>query len=126
VLAVAVFGGVGGGGDCDVCDTGNVFTLERNWSCVPSVSCSLFHDAAATLVHAFVAYRLNQCSSVSVGLPRTLTARLDRVLRSAARLIEVSINTLLSRVICMTHCIGFQFNSASFTEYICVGVALSP
>jgi len=44
-------------------------------------------DAAATLVHAFVTSRLDHCCSDFVGLPLTLTARLDRVLRSAARLI---------------------------------------
>ena len=52
-----------------------------------TVSRSLSHGAAATLVHAFVTNRLDHCSSVLVGLPPTMTARLDRVLRSAARLI---------------------------------------
>jgi len=52
-----------------------------------AVSCSLSHDTAATLVHAFVTSRLDHCCSVLVGLPLTLTAHLDRVLRSAARLI---------------------------------------
>jgi len=52
-----------------------------------TVSRSLSHDAAATLVHAFVTNRLDYCCSVLVGLPLTLTARLDRILRSAARLI---------------------------------------
>src|SRR6218665_1225488 len=51
----------------------------------PTVSRSLFHDAAATLVHVFVSRRLDLCYSVLVDLPLTLTARLDRVLRSAAR-----------------------------------------
>src|SRR6218665_364386 len=52
-----------------------------------TVSRSLSHDAAAILVHAFVTSRLDHCCSVLVGLPLTMTARLDRVLRSAARLI---------------------------------------
>src|SRR6218665_1823357 len=52
-----------------------------------TVSRSLSHDTAATLVHAFVTSRLDHCCSVLVGLPLTLTAHLDRVLRSAARLI---------------------------------------
>src|SRR6218665_579818 len=54
---------------------------------LPPVSRSLSHDAAATLVHAFVTSRLDHCCSVLAGLHLTLTARLDRVLRSAARLI---------------------------------------
>src|SRR6218665_1001500 len=52
-----------------------------------NVSCSLSNDAAATLVHAFVTSRLDHCCSVFVSLPLTLIARLDRVLRYAARLI---------------------------------------
>jgi len=76
-------------------------------SCVgPTVSRSLGHDAAATLVRACVtSRRLDHCCSVLVGLLLMLTPR-DRVLHSAARLIEVSLNTSLSRVICVTHCIG--------------------
>src|SRR6218665_52305 len=54
-----------------------------------TVSRSISHDAAATLVHAFVTSRLDHCCSVLVGLhvPLTMTDPLDRVLRSAARLI---------------------------------------
>src|SRR6218665_2275629 len=66
------------------------------------VSRSLSHDAAATLVHAFVTSRLDHCCSVLVGLPLMLTAHLDRVLHSAARLIG-----------------GFPFDSASFTKLLC-------
>ena len=51
------------------------------------VSRFLSHAAAATLIHAFVTSRLDHCCSILVGLPLVLTARLDRVLRSAARLI---------------------------------------
>src|SRR6218665_45643 len=43
---------------------------------------------------------------------------IDRVLHSAARLLGVSLNMLLSRVICMTHYTGFPFGSASFTELL--------
>ena len=50
-------------------------------SCVgPTVSRFLSHDAAATLIHAFV-------TSSLIIAALTLTARLDRFLRSAARLI---------------------------------------
>ena len=51
------------------------------------VSRSLSCSAAAALDHAFVTNRLDHCSSILVGLPLVLTARLDRVLRCAARLI---------------------------------------
>src|SRR6218665_449248 len=43
--------------------------------------------ATATLVHAFVANRLDYCSSLYSGLPVCRLGCLDRVLRSAARLI---------------------------------------
>src|SRR6218665_2364668 len=42
---------------------------------------------AAALVHAFVTSRLDHCSSILAGLPLAQTARLDWVLRCAARLI---------------------------------------
>ena len=51
------------------------------------ISRSLSEDSAATLVHAFVTSRLDYCCSILVGLPQLLISRLDRVLRSAARLI---------------------------------------
>src|SRR6218665_1782369 len=51
------------------------------------VSRSLSCSAAAALVHAFVTSRLDHCSSILAGLPLSQTARLDRVLRCAARLI---------------------------------------
>ena len=51
------------------------------------ISRSLSHNATVTLVHAFVTSRIDHCSSVLVGLPLGLIERLDRVLRSAARLI---------------------------------------
>src|SRR6218665_818264 len=47
------------------------------------LSCS----AAAALVHAVVTSRLDHCISILAGLPLAQTARLDRVLRCAARLI---------------------------------------
>src|SRR6218665_1837129 len=81
-------------------------------------------DAAATLVHAFVTSRLDHCCSVLVGLPLTMTARLDRVLRFAARLIGgvpkyASISGYM-------HDTGFPFGSASSTELLCwYGTVLS-
>src|SRR6218665_3634999 len=47
---------------------------------------SLSRDAAVVLVHAFVTSSIDHSCSVLVGLPLGLIGRLDRVLRSAARL----------------------------------------
>src|SRR6218665_1859682 len=52
-----------------------------------AVSRSLTSTAAATLVHSFVTSRLDYCSSLYIGLHATRLNCLDRVLRSAARLI---------------------------------------
>ena len=52
-----------------------------------TVSRSLTSTAAATLVHSFVTSRLDYCSSLYFGLPATRLNCLDRVLRSADRLI---------------------------------------
>ena len=48
---------------------------------------SLTFNAALTLIHAFVISRLDYCSALYVGLPVTRVGCLDRVLRSAARLV---------------------------------------
>src|SRR6218665_867688 len=48
---------------------------------------SLTHQSRLTLVHAFVTSRIDCCCSLLAGLPLGALARLDRVLRSAARLI---------------------------------------
>src|SRR6218665_1794368 len=76
------------------------------------VSRTLSCSAAAALVRAFVTSRLDLCSSILVGLPLALTARLDRVLRCAARLRAVSLgayrNMLLFQLIFVTPCIGSQ------------------
>src|SRR6218665_1071099 len=48
---------------------------------------SLSPAAASTLVHAFVVSRLDYCSTVYEGLPICLLKCLDRVLRTAARLV---------------------------------------
>src|SRR6218665_995324 len=51
------------------------------------VSRSLSPAAASTLVHAFVVSRLDYCSAIYAGLPTCRLKCLDRVLRTAARLV---------------------------------------
>src|SRR6218665_3042671 len=51
------------------------------------VSRSLSPAAASTLVHAFVVSRLDYCSAIYEGLPTCRVKCLDRVLRTAARLV---------------------------------------
>src|SRR6218665_2048179 len=52
-----------------------------------TVTRSLTPSATSTLVHAFVANRLDYCCLLYAGLPACRLGSLDRVLRSAARLI---------------------------------------
>ena len=52
-----------------------------------TVARSLTATAASTLVHAFVTTRLDYCCSLYAGLPAVRLGCLDRILRSAARLI---------------------------------------
>jgi Reverse transcriptase (RNA-dependent DNA polymerase) len=51
------------------------------------VSRSLTSDAASTLIHSFVVSRLDYCSALYQGLPHVRISCLNRVLRTAARLI---------------------------------------
>ena len=58
------------------------------WDVVaPWLRRSLSTGAAVVFVHAFVTSRIDHSCSVLVGLPLGLIGRVDRVLRSAARLI---------------------------------------
>src|SRR6218665_3718889 len=59
------------------------YQLRQLWV----VSRSLTHQSRLTLVHAFVTSRIDCCCSLLAGLPLGTLARLDRVLRSAARLV---------------------------------------
>ena len=52
-----------------------------------TVARSLTLTASTTLIHAFVTARLDYCCSLYVGLPAARLESLDRVLRTAARLI---------------------------------------
>ena len=49
---------------------------------------SLDDDSVATLVHAFVASRVDYCGSLLIGAPRKTTYKLQRVLNSAARIVS--------------------------------------
>src|SRR6218665_3780327 len=51
------------------------------------ISRCLTSTATATLVHAFVTSRLDYCSTLYVGLPAVRLGCLERVIRTAARLI---------------------------------------
>jgi exonuclease III len=51
------------------------------------ISRSLSPEAASTLVHSFVVSRLDYCSAIYDGLPACRLTCLDRVLRTAARLV---------------------------------------
>src|SRR6218665_1991369 len=59
------------------------YQLRQLWV----VSRSLTHLSRLTLVHAIVTSRIDCCCSLQAGLPLGTLARLDRVLRSAARLV---------------------------------------
>jgi len=52
------------------------------------VQLSLDDDSVATLVHMFVANRLNYCVGLLAGSPKKTTAKLQRVLRAAARVMS--------------------------------------
>src|SRR6218665_3229180 len=56
-------------------------------SAIRVISRSLTSTATATLVHAFVTYRLDYCSTLYVGLNASRLGCLERVIRTAARLI---------------------------------------
>jgi len=49
---------------------------------------SLDDTSAATLVHAFVTSRVDYCSAVYAGAPKTITDKLQRVLNAAARVVS--------------------------------------
>ena len=45
-------------------------------------------ESAATLVHSFVASRMDYCNAVLVGVPKVTTNKLQRVLNAAARVVS--------------------------------------
>src|SRR6218665_3239188 len=77
--------------DCELTFSTHINLLSRDCSYqlrqLRTVPRSLTASATATLVHAFVANRLDYCSSLYASLPACRLGCLDRVLRSAALLI---------------------------------------
>src|SRR3984885_425151 len=53
-----------------------------------TVARSLTPEVTATLIHCFITARLNYCCSLYAGLPAVRLRCFDRILRSAARLIN--------------------------------------
>ena len=49
---------------------------------------SLDTELAATLVHAFVASRIDNCNAILAGAPKATTDKLQRVLNAAARVVS--------------------------------------
>jgi len=49
---------------------------------------SLDTELAATLVHSFVASRIDYCNAVLAGAPKSTTNKLQRVLNAAARVVS--------------------------------------
>src|SRR6218665_2962262 len=74
-------------------DTGRLHITALTRSCyyhlrqLRVVSCSLSSSSTSTLVHAFIANRLDYCSSLYCGLPQVRLQPLNGVLRAAARMI---------------------------------------
>ena len=48
----------------------------------------LIHQSAATLVHAFVTSRVDQCNAVLAGATKSVTDTLQRVMNAAARVVS--------------------------------------
>src|SRR6218665_958641 len=76
-----------------------------------SSASDLYISATATLVQAFVANRLDYCSSLCAGLPACRLGCLDRVLRSAARQIGGYLNLAMSLHICLMFYAGSLLSS---------------
>src|SRR6218665_4106215 len=76
------------------------------------VSRSLTYQSRLTLVHPFVTSRIDCCCSLLAAvLPLGTLARLDRVLRSAARLVGGCPSFLPSLPTCVMYCIGCLYLS---------------
>jgi hypothetical protein len=77
--------------DCELTFIPHLNLLSRNCFYqlrqLRTVARSLTYSSASTLVHAFVTSRLDYCSLLYAGLPGIRLGCLDRVMRSAARLI---------------------------------------
>jgi len=76
---------------------------------------SLDDNAVATLVHAFVASRVDYCGSLFVGTPKKTTDKLQQVLNAAVRLVS---NTLKYNTFGVTFCTGWLSLIASVSESV--------
>ena len=61
-----------------------------NW--IRKIRHYLSKDTAKSLVHALVISRIDYCNSLYVGLPKSLTDRLQRIMRAAAKLVALPHN----------------------------------
>ena len=81
--------------ECDGQTLSSDLSLDKH---VSIVSASSFYwlrqlgvhstQSAATLVHAFVALRIDNCNAVLAGAPKATTDKLQRVLNAAARVVS--------------------------------------
>ena len=98
------------------------------------VTRSLSFSSASMLVHAFVCSRLDYCSSLYVGLPQVRLNCLNRVLRSAARLVggisrfghvsefmrdDLHWLPLHQRILFRASCIAWRCAQAIGPSYLC-------
>jgi len=77
---------------------------------------SLTHEAARTLVQAFISSRLDYCNSLLYGLPHSLTRKVQSVQNAAARLLTGTRRGTTSRQFCVS-CTGFLPRDVSTSSW---------
>ena len=103
-------------------------TLDRHVSVVSSASFywlrqlrrvrrSLDDESAAILVHAFVTSRVDYCSLLLVGAPKSVTDKLQRVMNAAARVVSGTKKYDCGLTHCFTlSCVGSMWQIESHTS----------